>query len=165
MAKPQNRMSRLAARCNGLPAALRRIVLSRLFARVVPFLGTAGLVFEEVTMERVVVSARNQRKIQNHIKGLHAAAMALLAETASGFVVGMNMPDDKLMLLKSMHVDYLKRSQGDMRAAATLTTEQVAAFHCEEKGEVDVSVIVTDESGEAPIQCRMIWAWVPKKRK
>jgi hypothetical protein len=77
----------------------------------------------------------------------------------------MNMPDDKLMLLKSMHVDYLKRSQGDMRAAATLTTEQVAAMHCEEKGEVDVSVIVTDESGEAPIQCRMIWAWVPKKRK
>ena len=165
MAKAQNQMSRIAARCNGCPPALRRLVLSRLFARIVPFLGTAGLVFEEVTGEKVVVSARNRRKIQNHIKGVHATAMALLAETASGFVVGMNMPDDKLMLLKSLHVDYLKRSQGDMKATATLTPEQIALFYSEEKGEVDVSVIVTDESGEAPIRCQMLWAWVPKKRK
>jgi hypothetical protein len=27
-----------------------------------------------------------------------------------------------------------------------------------------VPVTVTDESGEQPIQCRMTWAWVPKKR-
>jgi acyl-coenzyme A thioesterase PaaI-like protein len=164
MAKSQNRMSRIAASTQRLPAALRRIVLSRLFARIVPFLGTAGLVFEDVNQEKVVVSAKNRRKIQNHIKGVHAATMALLAETASGFVMGMNVPDDKLMLLKSMHVDYLKRSQGDMRATATLTPEQISAFFNQDKGEVDVKVIVTDESGEAPIRCQMIWAWIPKKR-
>jgi hypothetical protein len=27
-----------------------------------------------------------------------------------------------------------------------------------------VPVSITDESGAEPIQCEMVWAWVPKKR-
>ena len=34
----------------------------------------------------------------------------------------------------------------------------------EDKGDVLVDVVVTDESGESPIVCEMVWAWVPKKR-
>lgn len=33
-----------------------------------------------------------------------------------------------------------------------------------EKGETLVQVIVTDESGEAPIQCEMLWAWIAKNQ-
>jgi acyl-coenzyme A thioesterase PaaI-like protein len=111
-----------------------------------------------------VVSIRNRRPVQNHIKGVHAAAMALLAETASGFLVGMNLSDDKLPLIKTLKVDYLKRTKGDMRAVATLSEEQKQQIYHQPKGEVSVSVIVTDESGEEPIRCEMLWAWVPKKR-
>ncbi|TCP11206.1 acyl-coenzyme A thioesterase PaaI-like protein [Crenobacter luteus] len=165
MNRSPNRMSRLAARCNALPPSLRSPILTRLFARLVPFLGTASLRFDRVTPHQVVVSIRNRRKVQNHIKGVHAAAMALLAETATGFVVGMNVPDDKLMLLKSMRVNYQRRSQGDMRAVATLSEEQIDGFFRADKGEVTVPVVVTDASGEAPIACEMVWAWVPKKRE
>ncbi|TDR71658.1 DUF4442 domain-containing protein [Paludibacterium purpuratum] len=164
MSTKPNSMSRMVAKASRLPGGLRNLVVSRLFGRVVPFLGTAGLRFEEVGPERLVVSIQNRRKVQNHIKGVHAAAMALLAETASGFVMAMNVPDDKLMLLKSMKIDYLQRSQGNMRAVATLRPEQIAAVHQEEKGNTQVEVLVTDESGGAPIQCEMVWAWVPKKR-
>jgi hypothetical protein len=90
--------------------------------------------------------------------------MALLAETASGFVVGMNLADDKLPLIKTLKVDYVKRTQGDMRAVATLSAEQMQLIEREPKGEISVAVLVTDESGEEPIRCEMIWAWVPKKR-
>ncbi|MBV8046367.1 MAG: DUF4442 domain-containing protein [Paludibacterium sp.] len=159
-----NSMNRMVAKASRLPGALRNVVISRLFGRIVPFLGTAGLRFEEVSPTRMVVSIPNRRKVQNHIKGVHAAAMALLAETASGFVLAMNVPDDKLMLLKSMKVDYQQRSQGNMRAVATLRPEQIDAVHQEEKGNTLIEVVVTDESGNAPIQCEMIWAWVPKKR-
>ena len=33
-----------------------------------------------------------QAQVQNHIKGVHACAMALLAESATGAVFGMNVP-------------------------------------------------------------------------
>ena len=91
--------------------------------------------------------------------------MALLAETSTGFVVGMNLPDDKLPLIKSMTIDYKRRSQGSMRAVAYLTQEQKQMIREPEKGEVLVPVKVTDESGGEPIQCQMLWAGVPKKRK
>jgi acyl-coenzyme A thioesterase PaaI-like protein len=126
--------------------------------------GAAGLYFEELSEERVVVSIRSRRNVQNHIAGVHAAAMALLAETATGFCVGMNVPDDKLPLIKSMHVDYQRRAQGGLRAVAHLTAEQREQILTLEKGEVRVAVTVTDESGREPIAAEMVWAWVPKKR-
>ncbi|KMN32197.1 MULTISPECIES: DUF4442 domain-containing protein [unclassified Chromobacterium] len=160
----KNSMSRIADKVGKLPAGLRSTVLSMMFGKIVPFLSTAGLRFEDVGHQRLTVSIRNRKKVQNHIRGVHAAAMALLAETSTGFVVGMNMPDDKLMLLKSMKVNYVRRSQGDMRAVASLSLEQIQLMHDTEKGEVLVPVQVTDESGEAPIECEMLWAWIPKKR-
>ena len=146
-----------------LPANIRATVISKIFGKVVPYVGTSGLLYEEITPKRVVVSIKNQRKVQNHINNVHAAAMALLAETATGFVVGMNLPDDKLPLIKSLKVNYYKRTQGDMRAVATLTPEDIARIESEPKGEVLVPVIVTDESGGEPIKCEMLWAWVSKR--
>ncbi len=159
-----NNLIRTVGKFDFLPPNLRITVISKIFGRVVPLVGTAGLRYEELTPERVVVRIRNRRPVQNHINGVHAAAMALLAETATGFVVGMNLPDDKLPLIKSLKVDYQKRTKGDMRAVATLSPEQVQLIRSTPKGEVLVPVVVTDESGQEPIRCEMLWAWVPKSR-
>jgi hypothetical protein len=99
--------------------------------------------------------------VQNHIGGVHAAAMALLAETATGMVVGMNVRDDCLPLAKQMQVNFKKRSQGAMRAVAVLDDSQRAAMQQSDKGEVKVRVEVSDESGAAPVECEFTWAWIP----
>jgi acyl-coenzyme A thioesterase PaaI-like protein len=159
-----NQLKRVVDSSKWLPANVRATVVSKILGKVVPYVGTSGLLYEEITSERVVVSIKNRHKVQNHINNVHAAAMALLAETATGFVVGINLPDDKLPLIKSLKVDFYKRTQGDMRAVATLTPEDVARISSEPKGELWVPVSVTDESGDEPIKCEMLWAWVPKKR-
>ena len=160
-----NQMSRMLSKLDGLPTGLRRWLTSKMLGRVVPMVGTAGLQFEEVSSQRVVVHIRNRKPVQNHIQGVHAAAMALLAETATGFCVGMNLPDDKLPLIKTLKVNYLKRAQGDMKAVAQLRPEQVEQILTLDKGEVTVPVQITDSTGAEPIQCEMVWAWVPKQRK
>lgn len=159
-----NRLSRIVAKIHQLPAILRSPALSLLFGSQVKFAGTAKVRVHELTQNRAVMSLANKRKVQNHIQGVHAAAMALLAESATGFLVGMNVPDDKLPLIKSLKVDYLKRAVGGLRAEARLTPEQIQAIHSQDKGEVLVAVQVTDEGGNQPIQCEMLWAWVSKKR-
>jgi acyl-coenzyme A thioesterase PaaI-like protein len=160
-----NQLTRQLSKFSGLPDAMRPGVVSFLLGKIVPMVGTAKLHFDEVSSQRVVVTIRNRRKVQNHIKGVHAAAMALLAETATGFCVGMNLPDDKLPLIKSLHVDYLKRAQGDMKAVAQLSPEQIEQILTLDKGEVTVPVTITDASGQEPIRCQMVWAWVPKQRQ
>jgi acyl-coenzyme A thioesterase PaaI-like protein len=159
-----NQLKRVVESSKWLPANVRATVVSKILGKVVPYVGTTGLLYEEISSERVIVSIRNQHKVQNHIKNVHAAAMALLAETATGFVVGINLPDDKLPLIKSLKVDFYKRTKGDMRAVATLTPEDVASIATEPKGELWVPVTVTDESGNEPIKCEMLWAWVPKAK-
>ena len=163
MSNRPNQLSRTVAQLQGLPL-IGQWATSFALGRVVPLVGTAGLRYEAISPERVVVSIRNQRKVQNHIKGVHAAAMALLAETATGFCVGMNVPDDKLPLIKTMKIDYVRRSVGGMRAEASLRPEQIQQILTQDKGEVTVPVIITDESGEQPIHAEMTWAWVPKKK-
>ncbi len=160
-----NRLARTLAKLERIPAFLRPWLRNKLMGRAVPFTGTAGLDYVQMTPERVEIAVANVRRVQNHIHGVHAAAMALLAETATGMVVGMNVRDDCLPLAKSLRVDFKRRAQGGMRAVATLSDAQRLLMQQSDKGELSVAVQVSDESGEPPIQCEFIWAWIPTPQK
>ncbi len=160
-----NRLSTVAKKLNNLPEFIRTLAMSKIFGGQIKYAGHSGIRFEKLSKNQCIVSIKNKKKIQNHIGGVHAAAMALLAETATGFVFAMTVPDSKLPLIKKMDIDYVKRSTGDMRAVATLSDEQIAKIQNEEKGEVVVSVEITDEANVEPIKAQMTWAWTSKKRK
>lgn len=150
---------------NTLPAFLGNPLLTFSFNWQVKLAGTVGLKIKGCNGKQVTFLQENKLKAQNHIGGVHAAAMALLAESATGFIVGVNLPGDKLPLIKSMKLNYTKRATGDMTAIASLTDEQISRMQSSEKGEVLVKVVVTDETGIEPIECEMLWAWIPKKRR
>lgn len=164
MAK-NNRLYKVVQATSKLPKALRTTIWSKTFGRIVPMVGTANIRYLEVSKEKVVVRIENHRNMQNHIKGVHAAAMALLAETATGFVTGLNVPDDRILLIKTLQVDYLKVASGGLTATATLSAEQQQFILDNQKGELDIPIHVVDDAGQAPIQCKMVWAWLPKKKK
>ncbi len=157
-----NKLSKLVKATSKLPQGIRSTVLSKTFGRVVPMVGSAKIRYINVTPSEVEVTIANHKAMQNHIGQLHACAMALLAETATGFVTAMNVPDSAIVLIKSINIDYKRPSKGAMRAIATLTHEQQQQIRKLERGETLVKVTLTDESGEAPIQCEMLWAWVAK---
>ena len=160
----ESRLARRIRQLDRLPAFLRPWLRDRVLGRAVPLVGTARIQFERVDAEAVILRIANRRRVQNHIGGVHAAAMALLAETASGFCLGWHLPDDRLPLIKSLQVDFLRRTQGALRATSRLDRTQVAHIEATPKGELLVPVEVTDETGDAPIACRMLWAWVPRSR-
>ena len=159
-----NKLQRIVTKCYQLPTSLQAFALSTVFGRVIKFAGTAGVEVLELKGARSVLRLKNRKKAQNHIGSVHAAATGLLAESATGFLVGIHLPDSKLPLLKQMQIDYIKRSTGDLTAVATLTDEQIAAMHSEDKGEVTVAVTITDSAGIEPVNAKMTWAWIPKKR-
>ncbi len=156
-----NRLQRQLERLIEAPAFLRPWVQNLVLRRAVPFTGTARLKFVEMSPARVTVALDNEPRVQNHIGGIHASAMNLLAETATGMVVGMNVRDDCIPLAKELKMAFKKRATGAMRAVATLSDEQRAAMQASDKGEVNVSVSVTDEAGINPVECEFIWAWIP----
>lgn len=134
-----------------------------MFRYKVKLAGTTGIEVLHTDTKTATYRQKNRRKAQNHIGSVHAAAMALLAESCTGFIVGINLPGDKLPLIKSMKLNYVKRATGDLIAVASLTDAQIALMQTSEKGEVKVKVHVTDVTGIEPIECEMIWAWVAKR--
>jgi hypothetical protein len=73
----------------------------------------------------------------------------------------MNVRDDCLPLAKELKMSVRKRATGALRAVATLSEEQRAAMRASDKGEVNVTVTVTDEAGISPVECEFVWAWIP----
>ncbi len=159
-----NRLNRNLKKIESLPSFLRNFARNKTIGNVVPFIGTAGLDFEKMTCEEVIVNIPNKKKVQNHIAQVHAAASVLLAETASGMVLGMNIPDDKLPLMKNLGAKFIKRSTGAQKAIATLTPEQIKLIRETEKGDVNIAVQLVDSTGEEVVVTEMIWAWIPKKK-
>lgn len=160
-----NKFSTIISKVNKAPTFLRSFLLTKLFSSKVKFAGTTGIVIQEVSAKKTQISLANKKSVQNHIGGIHAIAAAVLAESATGIVFGMNVPDDKLPLLKSMQVSYQRRMQGALHAVATLSDEQIVQIINQEKGSVFVPVVIEDESGQSPIECQMEWAWVSKKKR
>lgn len=159
-----NRMERALAKANRAPIFMRPWLIDRALGNAVKMVGTCGLHFAKTSNHEFVVTVKNTKKVQNHLGQIHAATMILLAETATGLLVGMNIPDSKVPLIKSLNTRFLRRTEGDMKAVATLTEEQIEMIHQEDKAETIVNVVVTDATGEEVIACEALWAWIPKKR-
>lgn len=160
----RNPLRDFVIRVNQYPAWLSSRLLTWMFRYKVKLTGTVSLDIVETDMKSVTFRQKNYKKVQNHIGSVHAAGMALMAESATGFVVGINLPGDKLPLIKSMNLNYVKRATGDMQAVARLSDEQIRLMQETDKGDIKVEVTVTDATGIEPVICEMIWAWVPKKR-
>ena len=163
MAK-QNKMNKIVSQINALPDFLRVKALTTFFGKMVKFTGTAGIKIEELSNERAVISLKNKKSVQNHIGSVHAVAGILIAESATGYLVGMNVPDTAVPVIKTIKADYVKRAKGNMKAEARLSDEQISMMQTQEKGETTVPVLVTDAEGKEPILMEMVWAWTPKRR-
>lgn len=160
----ENKMYQQIKKLQLLPRSIQPWLISKVLGQFVPLINTAGAKFEKLTREEVVVSIKNRRKVQNHIKGIHACATAVIAETATGFVTNMNCPDDKLILLKDMCIKYITIATGDLQATAICTHKMAEQIVNNERGNFIVPVTIVDSTRTQPVDANMTWAWIPKKK-
>ncbi|MBA6397232.1 MAG: hypothetical protein ACI9O3_000240 [Colwellia sp.] len=159
-----NKFGKIISKVNRMPRFMRSFLLTKIFCSTVKYAGTSSIKLISVSNTKAVLSLENKKKVQNHIGGVHAIAAALLAESATGIVFGMNVPDTCVPLLKSMTFHFQRRMQGNLSAVAILSLAEIEQIENADKGSLMVSVEITDESDQQPIVCEMEWAWVTKRR-
>ncbi len=161
-----NQFTKLLSVTKYLPAGARSSILSKAFGKVVPYVGTTGVYYENVEPNQVVVSLNNVKAVQNHIGSVHAVAITLLAETATGFILGLNLPSDRVLLIKSYSVNFYRPiKKGQMAAIASLSDEQRLDILNTPKGEMVIPCVIQDRESDSdrdPIVVEMTWAWIPK---
>lgn len=159
-----NQLTKVVNTVYKLPESIRTFALSKVMGKVIKFAGTSGLRVEKMTPTECIIVMPNRKKVQNHIGSVHAAAMGLLAESATGFMTGMTVPDDRIIVIRKMELEYLKRASGDMKAVASFSQEQIEYIQNTPKGDISVPVVITDETGTETVKADMVWAWTPKRK-
>ncbi|CAA0121702.1 Uncharacterised protein [BD1-7 clade bacterium] len=165
MSQKANQLSRAVWVVSRFPSRWQPWLLSRLMGTIIPFAGTAKIRVTALQANECIVQVKNRKRVQNHIGSVHAAAMALIAESATGFMTALSVPDNRIIVLRSMELTYVKRATGDMTARAYFSPEQLTHIQETEKGDIEVPVTITDVNGDETVEARMVWAWTPKKKK
>lgn len=159
-----NQFARTLMRLAGWPEPVRLRLVAFGFGLFTPYFRTNRCRLLSLGQHQVSVGIRLQRRVRNHVGGIHAVAATLAAEYASGLLVGQHVPDDAIVVVKTIHVELRRPNKGSIKATATLTPEEARAISTEPKGSLKVPVTIEDEQGQTPITGYMEMAWLPKKR-
>lgn len=102
---------------------------------------------------------RDRWHVRNHLKSVHAIALANVAELASGLAMFSKLPANSRGIVKSINIEYLKKARGTLtvRGSAnppeniTETIEQLALAE------------IFDTSGELVSKMQVRWQIGPQE--
>lgn len=128
-------------RLSKLPGGRR--VFSLLAGRMVPYTGSIGARIEQVEKGYARVTLEDRPRVRNHLRCVHAIALANLAELTGNVALWYSLPDDARFIVSGLSIEYLKKARG------TLTAEsRPPIVTSAEKREFDVIVEIKDCEGE-----------------
>lgn len=99
-------------------------LLNRIAARVVPFNKAHSFSIKQITNQSIYIELPYKKANLNHIKGIHACALATLCEYCTGIVL-LSSIDPALyrIILKNIHVTYHYQAKTAVHAKFQLTKE------------------------------------------
>jgi acyl-coenzyme A thioesterase PaaI-like protein len=137
-------------RLHGVPGG--RWLFSRLLARMVPYSGTIGATVLELEPGRAVLEVRERRRVRNHLRSVHAIALANLGELASGLAALLAMPPGVRGIPVRIEIDYFKKARGTLRAEGVADLPEVDV-----PTNTIVSADIRNADGELVAQVRVRW--------
>lgn len=117
-----------------------------------PYTGTLDARVVELRPGHAVVVLRDRRAVRNHLRCIHAIALANLGEMTTGLAMTMGMPDDARGILTGLTMEYFKKARGQLTASCSCTPP-VSASRCE----YEVDGTIRDASGDVVARARARW--------
>ncbi len=138
---PQNPIYERWQRLNG--TGLGRWLFSRAVGLMAPYSGTIRALVEQLEPGRAVITIRDRRRVRNHLRSIHAAALLNLCELTGGLLASVSMPADARMIITRVTVDFVKKARGRLKAEGRCTIPT-----SNQPADLPVTVVVRDQSGD-----------------
>ncbi|MEM9188893.1 MAG: hotdog fold domain-containing protein [Myxococcota bacterium] len=133
-------------------------VFSRMIGQAAPYTGTVGAKVLELRTGFSRVEMRDRRAVRNHLRCVHAIALANLVELTGNVALAYSLPDDARFIVAGMNLDYLKKARGTITG-----TCDCPPIESSDRQEYEVPVILRDPSGTEVVRATLRTLVGPKE--
>lgn len=137
-----------------------RRLFSALVGRAAPYTGSIGARVEDLGVGYSRVSLEDRRAVRNHLRSIHAIALANLAELTGNIALAYSLPDDARFIVAGMEIEYIKKARGRLTAESECPVPATS-----DACELEVPVVIKDRGGEVVTRATLRSLVGPKPRR
>jgi acyl-coenzyme A thioesterase PaaI-like protein len=131
-------------------------MFSRLLGAFVPYSGSIGPRVEELRPGYARVRMRDRRAVRNHLRSVHAIALANVGEFSGGLAMTATLPPTVRGILVGIRVEYHKKARGVLIAECNCEVPPVTATM-----NYEVVSRISNTSGDVVATVTAVWRLDP----
>lgn len=147
---PGTRLLGLWQRLTPLPGG--SWLFTRILGTMVPYTGSLGAHVRVLEPGHAVVTLAERRAVRNHLRSVHAIALANLGEVTSGLAMLVGLPPEIRGIVTHLGIEFRKKARGTLTAESRITLPDVQGTI-----EHEVTAEIRDGAGDVVALATVRW--------